>query len=385
MSNHLFRQPRTALAAVALATCFTTGPASASAVDHHKTSPDFDKRASTVMDYLSGLTEDGKTLAGTQVNEYEVFLKCDSMDRLVQMTGAEPAVLGLELMFANEYPPFEDYFVDHAVTHSRQGGLVTVAWHQRNPLKVCMRGEFYTCSQTAMTAEELDRMLTPGTPEHDLWKADVDVAARTLKRLEDEGVLVFFRPYHEMNGGWFWWGQKDAYPQLWDALYEVLVEEHGLTNLVWVWSGNRATEDAPRYWPEKHKPDIIATDVYETDSDSASFYDGATNIKALAPDTLFALTEVGKAPSDKVLAETQPAWVLIWGGNYLNADWTDGSDSAKGCDGCNTMEETMAFFANERIVDLTEMPKSVRKALAGEEPEAPAERPYCPATLLESN
>ena len=64
------------------------------------------------------------------------------------------------------------------------------------------------------------------------------------------------------------------------------------------------------------------------------------------------LTEVGRAPSEGVLAETQPSWALLWGGEYLNADWRQTEE----CDHCNTAEETRAFFARDAVVSLDEVP-----------------------------
>lgn len=336
-------------------------------------------RQQMVLDYLATLRGDGKFIAGTQVNEYEVSLACDSMDRLVAMTGEEQAVLGLELMFARSYPHYEDALLTHAREHTRRGGLVTLAWHQRNPLRVCPRGEFYDCSKTPMSADELERMLTPDTHENALWLADVGAAAKTLRRFEEEGIVVLFRPYHEMNGGWFWWGDQDAYPQLWDALVDALEVRHGLSNIIWVWSGDRAIDNADRYWPVKHIPDAVGTDVYEDSSDALEYIDGARVLSELAPQLPFGFTEVGRAPSSDVLAETKPAWVLVWGGEYLNAGWAQANE----CASCNSADETKAFFHHERAVSLKEMPVAVRTAIAGGEVLPEPVRPFCPASLLE--
>ncbi len=35
---------------------------------------------------------------------------------------------------------------------------------------------------------------------------DIDAIASLLKRLQDHGVTVLWRPLHEAAGGWFWWG-----------------------------------------------------------------------------------------------------------------------------------------------------------------------------------
>jgi mannan endo-1,4-beta-mannosidase len=331
-----------------------------------------------IIEYLRSLSTRHQTIAGTQINEYEVFLKCDSVDRLVSNIGEEPTLIGLELMFAKEYVGYEDLLVRHAVEQTRRGGLVTLTWHARNPLKVCARGENYECARIPMNDAEFERVLTQGTPEHALWQSDVVAAARTLRRLQDAGVVVLFRPYHEMNGGWFWWGKKQSFPRLWDALYDELEVKHGLRNLIWVWAGDRSMPDANAYWPRRHPPAVAGSDVYEKDPDSAEFYRGVENIHALDADAIFAFTEIGNLPTRAVVEATQPVWVLVWGGGFIDARLSP----QQPCEACNSAEEIRAFFHQPRVLGLTKLPPDLRFAIAGGKPASPPRRPECPASLL---
>jgi beta-mannanase len=76
-------------------------------------------------------------------------------------------------------------------------------------------------------------------------------------RAQGRGLPILFRPYHEMNGGWFWWGdQKDGkfngfYKALWKKTHEYFTVEHGLKNLIWVYSrdGQTRPENALLGWP----------------------------------------------------------------------------------------------------------------------------------------
>ena len=72
-------------------------------------------------------------------------------------------------------------------------------------------------------------------------KAGVDKIAGYLKELQDAEIPVLWRPYHEMNGDWFWWGKKkgeDGYKKLWSMMYDRFVNFHGLNNLLWVFNTN---------------------------------------------------------------------------------------------------------------------------------------------------
>lgn len=340
---------------------------------------DIAAKRTAILDYVRSLPAEKKTLVGTQVNEYEVYITCTSADRVKEMTGKRVAVLGLELMNAIAYPPYESYLIDRAVTQTQAGGLVTMSWHERNPVEVCQRGEYYECAKKAMSDDTLKAVLTPGTREHALWLADVDAIAKVFEHLQQRGVVVLFRPYHEMNRDWFWWAGKSAYPELWDALYDELVVRHKLRNLIWVWSIDRDQPDGKPYFPLRHKPDVVGTDVYEADPGTPKYAAARANVTAMDPALPFAITETGLAPAAKVLDDTNPAWVLLWGDN-LNVAWTWNGQ----CPSCNTPQQIATFFALDRLVTLDKVPQALRaKISAGVSNPHPLHKknPYCPSTL----
>jgi len=337
------------------------------------------KRAA-ILSYIHELQKHKKTLVGVQVNEFEVYLDCTSYDRVVESTQDHPSIMGLELMGAIAYPPYEAYLIDRAATQEAAGGLVTMSWHHRNPLEVCTRGEFYDCTKRPITPEALHAMLTPGTPENKLWLADVDALGKVLGDLRARGIVILFRPYHEMNGPWFWWGQKDEYPQLWDALYDELAVHLKLDNLIWVWSGDRLTPDPKRYFPQRHKPDVVGIDVYEPDPNTPIFTQGRASVTSQDPKIPFALTEVGKVPSPQTVNKLNPAWVLLWGEAYLNPDWS----TMGPCATCNKPEEISAFLKLPRMIMRDQLPAALRATIsAGVTNDHPLHRadPYCPAKL----
>jgi hypothetical protein len=336
-------------------------------------------KRTAILQTLNQLPTQKKTLAGVQVNEYEVYIDCTSADRLFEQTGKRPALMGLELMNAIAYPPYPAYLIDRAVTQTAQGGLVTLSWHQRNPVEVCPRGEYYECAKKQMDDATLNAVLTKGTPEHRLWLRDVEAVAKVLRKLRDNGVVVLFRPYHEMNGGWFWWGRKAGFPHLWDALYDELAVRQKLDNLIWVWSVDREAPDAKTYFPLRHKPDVVGTDIYEPDQNTPKYAAARANVTALGGSAPFAVTEVGLVPSAKVLDEINPAYVLLWG-DMINVNWTWNGD----CPTCNKPEQVAAFFKLDRMQTLDELPAGLRHTLAdGVVNPHPLHKanPSCPARL----
>ena len=320
---------------------------------------EYGQRREEVIALIEEIGAAGNTLSGQQVNEYEIFIECDSFDYIREMTGETPAVLGIELMFAMEYAGYEDLMMEHVEEQAARGGLVTVTWHARNPLVVCPRGEYYECSQYPMTDEELARMLEPGTREHELWLADLDATAEILKPYGEKGITLLFRPFHEMNGGWFWWGQKEAYADLWAMTYDRLTNHHGIENMIWVWGADKAAEGAAQYYPGDGTVDFAGTDYYAASTDDTMFMTGFDNVGSLN-ESGFAITEVGIMPNYEIFQQLSPLWFLQWGGSFMYPDW----DYAGNCDRCSPEGHVAEVYSWPEVLSVSEMPVTDRMRAA---------------------
>ena len=73
------------------------------------------------------------------------------------------------------------------------------------------------------------------------------------------GVPILWRPFHEGEGSWFWWGSKGAetLKKLWRLMFDRYVNHHGLHNLLWVWNS-----PDPATYPGDDTVDIISRDIY---------------------------------------------------------------------------------------------------------------------------
>src|ERR1043165_6132408 len=129
----------------------------------------------------------------------------------------------------------------------------TFCWHWNAPKdlidqpgKEWWRG-FYT---EATTFDVTMAMNDVTSDEYTLIIRDIDAIATQLKRLQSANIPVIWRPLHEAEGKWFWWGAKGAEPckWLWKLLYDRLVNEHHLDNLIWVWTST-GNPDATQWYP----------------------------------------------------------------------------------------------------------------------------------------
>ena len=220
--------------------------------------------------------------------------------------------------------------VKEAIRQHQLGSIITICWHAAPPTAnepvtfqpvAGANPDLVQSVQGKLTNEQLKDILTPGTALYKHWCVQVDTIARYLKMLQVAHVPVIWRPYHEMNGDWFWWGArigKYSTMGLYKQIYDRLTRVHKLNNLIWVWSVDRPRNEMGQfknYFPGTKYVDILGLDVYGNDFNQ-SYYD---QLKALSGGKLLTLAEVGNPPSAEAM-EHQPDWVyyVVWAGMVRN-------------------------------------------------------------------
>jgi mannan endo-1,4-beta-mannosidase len=228
------------------------------------------------------------------------------------ITGKYPGLWGADLSFHSL--DARAGMIAEAKRQWAAGSLVTLMWHICPPThpEPC---EWNTPSGVwaKLTDAQWTEMLTPGTPLNTALTAEFDAVVPLLRGLRDAGVAVIWRPFHEMNDNWAWWGGRPG-PDGSDRLYR-LMHDHfqaaGLDNLVWVWdvsdgdpAGIGAYDPGPRY------SDVAALDIWQTDFPTEADYQAMQKVAGERP---IALGELSRVPSPEILAQ-QPRWVyfLIW-------------------------------------------------------------------------
>jgi mannan endo-1,4-beta-mannosidase len=91
----------------------------------------------------------------------------------------------------------------------------------------------------------------------------LDLAAEGLLDLKTNGVVVLWRPFHEMNGGWFWWGAQnpETFIKVWRHMFDYYSKNKGLDNLLWVYGPNHGQKIAAYYAGDKYV-DLTGLDAY---------------------------------------------------------------------------------------------------------------------------
>jgi len=187
------------------------------------------------------------------------------------VTGDYPAFYGFELGRLEldhdvniDSVPFDKMsgFIKDAY---RRGGVITLSWHLNNPLT---GKTAWDPSPPGTVAAILDN--TSST--HKLYVSWLDKVAAfigTLKGDRGEMIPIIFRPFHELNGSWFWWGRKNCTPDELKRLYQFteayLRDERQLHNLLYAYNTDRFTdrEDYLERYPGDEWVDIIGFDIYQ--------------------------------------------------------------------------------------------------------------------------
>jgi mannan endo-1,4-beta-mannosidase len=173
------------------------------------------------------------------------------------------------------------------INYWKAGGLVTVSFHFPNPV---------TGGNSWSSAINLSDLIKSGTSSNKNWMATLDWTAANLKTLQDAGVIVLWRPFHELNGGWFWWGNASKPADLvalWNHMFQYFTKTKQLNNLLWVFAPNYG-DNVTKYYPGDSLVDIVGLDSY-FDKPSSINLTGYKEMVAL--NKPFGFTEFGGVPA----------------------------------------------------------------------------------------
>lgn len=273
--------------------------------------PSASKEAAELLSYLSELK--GKGVISGQHDYLET--PDEYNNKLKNQSGMYAVLHGYELGAINNQSEKtiarqRQAVVDSAIDWYQDGGIVAMTFHQSLPGTAPQ----WSNVQRNLSQEEFDRYVTPGTQQYRNLINELDEIAVYLGELRDAGVPVLWRPYHEMNGNWFWWGKKDNYVELWNITYNRLVNTHKLNNLLWVWNPNAPNQWADAYalyYPGAAKVDILAADIYNNDFQQSHY----ESLLQLADGKPIGIGESGELPDPAILSQSQSKWVytMTWG------------------------------------------------------------------------
>jgi mannan endo-1,4-beta-mannosidase len=296
--------------------------------DFKPANPDLSPEARALLELLHNIS--GKYTLSGQHNYPNA--KSRNSQFAAKYIGKTPIIFSTDFGFAKEgdkdsYLARPD-IIEEVIKQHQKGSIITIVWHAVPPTAnepITFQPNSKNSSPDSLASvqgklldQQFNDLLTPGTEIYKHWCAQVDTIASYLKKLQQMRIPVLWRPYHEMNGNWFWWGGRSEMKgtaALYRQLFDRFVNYHKLNNLIWVWSVDRPLIPERQfsfYYPGNEYLDVLALDVYGSDFNQ-SYYD---SLNALSNGKPIALAEVGPPPTPDILKK-QPNWV------YCNA-WAGG-------------------------------------------------------------
>ena len=318
------------LATMTVAGCDKAAP---NEVECHLSNPNATRQANLLYNYIREVNTH-QVISGQQESTWMDSPDYE-MDYIYEHTGKYPAIRGLD--FIND--DF-DGVVERAKAWAALGGIVTICWHTSPNLD----GGYEDCQNGRLTMEEWDLLTTDGTPQNLAYKQGLDKAGRALMELQEAGIPVLWRPYHEFNGWWFWWGKQggDNFRKLWIMTYEYMTYELQLNNLIWVLGFSYTGLMMEDFYPGEEYYDIIGADSYYVNINGAEprLYNGI--IELAGDDKPLCMHETGLIPTVEQFAEAPWVYFMTWHTTWLIED--------------NDPDDLCALYNDPYVITLSDLP-----------------------------
>lgn len=250
-------------------------------------------------------------------------------------TGFDPALLGSDFMFItdkNNNGQADNWFYQQELKITAdvkaayaKGIINTFCWHLREPNN---EDSFYTADMSADEKATAFKSILPGGTNHEWYKKKLDKIASivlNLKGSNGELIPIIFRPLHEFDGSWFWWGANFCTPEEYKTAYQFTVDylknTKGVHNILYAFSPDNSYTTAESYlsrYPGDKYVDVLGMDNYGDFNNQGSSGAKNANLKLKMISTLAhnkvkiaALTETGYQVTSTNLPITD------WFSNYL--------------------------------------------------------------------
>ena len=269
---------------------------------------------------LKKLAAAGKTLVGQQDPNVSIMRRQTPTDTtdIKAIAGKELAVWGHDFMDISKgtlpnAPNRDDVrraaerqaarSLDYTIKAYDAGMVNIFCWHLRAPEPL----SFYARELTEEQKNTMFRSLLPGGAQHEWYKERLQTVADFAGKAKGtNGTLVpiIFRPFHEFDGDWFWWGKPYCTPQeyvdCWQFTVKYLRDELGVRNFLYAFSPDnrfQSEEEFLERYPGNDYVDIVGFDNYSDFEnnriDAAAKKLGIISNYAVKHGKAAALTEVG--------------------------------------------------------------------------------------------
>ncbi len=220
-----------------------------------------------------------KTAIGQQDAFSSFYQDAGGDSDIKKNTGFDPAILGSDFMFItdknnneqanNWYYQQEQKIIADTKAAYAKGIINTFSWHLREPYN---DDSFYTADMTSEQKSTAFKSILPGGANNEWYKKKLDKVASVVSNLKGangELIPIIFRPFHEFDGSWFWWGADfctpDEYKKGYQFTVDYLKNTRGVHNILYAFSPDNSYTTETNYlsrYPGDKYVDIIGMDNY---------------------------------------------------------------------------------------------------------------------------
>ena len=294
-----------------------------------------DKNASTeTVALFYNLRNLGKTkiIIGQQ-DAVNSFYQNNGSSDIKKTTGNDPSILGSDFMFItdkdnpnnNWYVQQENKIIQDTKDAYAKGMINTFCWHLREPYN---EKSFYATDMTSEQKADAFKNLLPGGKFNDWYKKKLDKVASVVSNLKDTNgkqIPIIFRPFHEFDGNWFWWGANYCTAEEYISVYRFTVnylrDTKNVHNILFAFSPDNSYTTPSSYlsrYPGDDYVDVLGMDNYGDFDNKGTSGASLANSKlklisdlAISKNKIAALTETGYR-----VTSTTPA-INNWFSTYL--------------------------------------------------------------------
>ena len=273
-----------------------------------------------------------KTLIGQQ-DAFNSFYQNSGSSDIKKTTGNDPGILGSDFMFItdkdnpsnNWYVQQENKIIQDTKDAYAKGMINTFCWHLREPYN---EKSFYSADMTSEQRTDAFKSLAPGGKFNDWYKKKLDKVASVVSNLKDTNgkqIPIIFRPFHEFDGNWFWWGANYCTAEEYISVYRFTVnylrDTKNVHNILFAFSPDNSYTTPSSYlsrYPGDDYVDVLGMDNYGDFDNKGTSGASLANSKlklisdlAISKNKIAALTETGYR-----VTSTTPA-INNWFSTYL--------------------------------------------------------------------
>lgn len=257
--------------------------------------------------YLRALPQTGHVIYGHENDVHHKMFRPEdgSESDTKDITGSIAGVVGFDALSlvgdelrltdaeANMDVTYVDKMADITKKAAEDGAILTLSMHMPNFALVDKKAKAtgtvdYTKYSAHISDGNVVHRILPGGDLNKYFTGYLDIIADYAHRMQEDKIPVIFRPLHEHNGSWFWWGKahsKDKeFQQLWEYTVTYLRDTKDVHNFLYAYSPNGPFRTEAEYldrYPGDAWVDILGIDTYDDDQSGQWYKDLDTSLELI--------------------------------------------------------------------------------------------------------